>query len=702
MRTFAVLSAIAALPSGDAVSANPIRKVVTMMQALQAKVEAEGEKEKALYDKYMCYCKTSGGELAKQIADAEAKGPELESSIEEGQSKLAQLKEDIKAHQADRAAAKEAMAKATAVRQEEAAKFDAATADLKTNLAAMNKAVTAIEKGMGGFLQTAAASTLRVFAMNDNKIADADRQDLLAFLSANSEYAPASGEIVGILKQMGDEMSADLKEAVDAEAAAVKSFDGLIAAKKKEVNALTKMIETKLERSGTLAVEIQEMKNDLGDTAEGLEDDKKFLADMDKNCADKKTMYEENVKYRTQELAALADTIKVLNDDDALELFKKTLPGSASFLQVEISTAQTKQQALSMINGLRRHHKSPQLDFIALSLRGKKIGFEKIITLIDDLVAELKKDQVDDDAKKEYCAAEFDTTDDKKKVLEKSISDLKTAIQDSEEGIATTTDEIAALEAGIKALDKSVTEATEQRKEENEDYTALMASDAAAKELILFAKNRLNKFYNPKLYKAPAKKELTDEDRATLAAGGTLAPTEAPGGIAGTGIGFVQTVTAPPPPPEAFEAYSKKSEESNGIIAMLDLLVKDLDKEMTEAEVTEKDAQGDYEVYMKDSSAKRAQDSKTLTDKEGTLASLKSGLEDQKGSLTSTSKELMATNQYIHALHLECDWLIKYYDMRKEARANEIDSLGKAKAVLSGADYSLIQTSARARKFLRH
>jgi len=413
-------------------------------------------------------------------------------------------------------------------------------------------------------------------------------------------------------------------------------------------------------------------------------------------------MYEENVKYRTQELAALADTIKVLNDDDALELFKKTLPGSASFLQVEVSTAQMKQQALGMINGLRRHNRSPQLDFIALSLRGKKIGFEKIITLIDDLVAELKKDQVDDDAKKEYCAAEFDTTDDKKKVLEKSISDLKTAIQDSEEGIATTTDEIAALEAGIKALDKSVTEATEQRKEENEDYTALMASDAAAKELIEFAKNRLNKFYNPKLYKAPAKKELTDEDRATLAAGGTLAPTEAPGGIAGTGIGFVQTVTAPPPPPEAFEAYSKKSEESNGIIAMLDLLIKDLDKEMTEAEVTEKDAQGDYEVYMKDSSAKRAQDSKTLTDKEGALASLKGGLEEQKGSLTSTDKELMATNQYIHALHLECDWLIKYYDMRKEARANEIDSLGKAKAVLSGADYSLIQTSARARKFLRH
>jgi len=186
-----------------------------------------------------------------------------------------------------------------------------------------------------------------------------------------------------------------------------------------------------------------------------------------------------------------------------------------------------------------------------------------------------------------------------------------------------------------------------------------------------------------------------------LAAGGTLAPEEAAGGIAGTGIAVLQTATAPPPPPESIEAYGKKSEESNGIIAMMDLLIKDLDKEMTEAEVTEKDAQEDYDVFMTDSADKRAQDSKTLNDKEGALAALNGGLEEQKGSLTATQNELGATNQYIHTLHLECDWLVKYFDMRKEARTNEIDSLGKAKAVLSGADYSLIQT-ARVRKFLRH
>merc|ERR1719215_1885013 len=183
-----------------------------------------------------------------------------------------------------------------------------------------------------------------------------------------------------------------------------------------------------------------------------------------------------------------------------------------------------------------------------------------------------------------------------KKGLERSIANLDKAIEKAKEGISALTDELAALAAGIKALDKSVADATEQRKEENEEYTELMASDGAASEILGFAKNRLNKFYNPSLYKAPPKRELTDEDRATLAAGGTLAPTAAPGGIAGTGVTVLADVSQhgvakPPPPPEAPGAYKKKSEESTGVIAMIDLLVKDLDKEMTVAKAEEKDAQ---------------------------------------------------------------------------------------------------------------
>merc|ERR1719379_704224 len=160
------------------------------------------------------------------------------------------------------------------------------------------------------------------------------------------------------------------------------------------------------------------------------------------------------------------------------------------------------------------------MDFIELALRGKSVGFEKVIAMIDGMVENLKKEQGDDDAKKEYCNTKFDEADDKKKALE-------TAIADTEEAISTLKTEIEALSDGIKALDKSVEEATEQRKEENQEFKDLMAANTACKELIGFAKNRLNKFYNPKLYKAPTK-QLTAEEQATLAAGGTLAPTAAP------------------------------------------------------------------------------------------------------------------------------------------------------------------------------
>merc|ERR1719446_1975715 len=171
----------------------------------------------------------------------------------------------------------------------------------------------------------------------------------------------------------------------------------------------------------------------------------------------------------------------------------------ASFLQIQVSAAAMRSQALDLLR--QSESRRPQVDFIMLSLRGKKVGFDKVIGLIDDLVADLKKEQKADDDKKEYCLEEFDVTEDKHKVLTKTLADLEKAIAESEESITATKADIEALDDGIKALDKSVSEATEQRKEENEDYTALLASDSAAKELLGFAKNRLNKFYNPKLYK---------------------------------------------------------------------------------------------------------------------------------------------------------------------------------------------------------
>merc|ERR1719277_704080 len=125
---------------------------------------------------------------------------------------------------------------------------------------------------------------------------------------------------------------------------------------------------------------------------------------------------------------------------------------------------------------------------------------------------------------------------------------------------------------------------------------------------------------------------------------------------------------------------------------MIDLLVKDLDKETTEAETTEKEAQKEYVQYTMESAKKRASDAQSVTDKESAQADTEAELVSHSEKKDADVKKLMATVEYIHSLHAECDWLLQYFDVRKEARSSEIDALGKAKAVLSGADFSLVQT----------
>merc|ERR1719440_2698201 len=197
---------------------------------------------------------------------------------------------------------------------------------------------------------------------------------------------------------------------------------------------------------------------------------------------------------------------------------------------MKVSSQEVKRRALQLLQNARVPGgvKDYRVSLIATALHSGKVSFEKVIKMIDEMVVLLGKEQVDDDQKKAYCEAEIDKTEDEIKVLEHKIEDLEKAIEEAKASVETLAAEIEALEDGIKALDKAVAEATEQRKEDHEDFVENMAANNAAKDIIAIAKNRLNKFYNPKLYKAPPKRELSAEERITVNMGGTLAPTNAP------------------------------------------------------------------------------------------------------------------------------------------------------------------------------
>merc|ERR1740121_3304445 len=181
------------------------------------------------------------------------------------------------------------MQEATAIREKEAAAFAAHKAEQDTNIASINKAVTALEKGMaGGFLQTKAAQVLKL-AIAKQDMLEGYRQDIVAFLSGTQSngYAPASGQITGILKELGETMSKNLADVTADENEAIATYEGLMKAKKKESGALTAAIESKTKLVGELGIQIVQMKNDLDDTQAALAEDQAFLADLEKSCSTK-------------------------------------------------------------------------------------------------------------------------------------------------------------------------------------------------------------------------------------------------------------------------------------------------------------------------------------------------------------------------------------------------------------------------------
>merc|ERR1719261_1004066 len=329
------------------------------------------------------------------------------------------------------------------------------------------------------------------------------------------------------------------------------------------------------------------------------------------------------------------------------------------------------------------------------------------------MVVQLGDEQKEDEKQKEWCEDEFDKSEDKEGELKRKIAGLESAVEEMKEGIATLADDIASLTSGIEALDKSVAEATETRKAEHAEFVAVTAQNNAAVQLLGVAENRLNKFYNPAAYKPPQRRELTEEERIYVQSGGAdprdaEEAAAAQTGIAGTGIVVLASIraatndgVAPPPPPATAGAYAKK--DAGGPTALIAKLKNELKMEIEADAKDETYAQEDYEELMKESAEKRAADSKTITEKESQKAGLEGDLGTAKKDKKATATDLMALGEYVASLHGSCDFLLENFEVRKEARAGEIDAIKKAKAVLSGADYSLLQMSLRNAVFLgRH
>merc|ERR1719235_2106190 len=623
---------------------------------------------------------------------------ELAAKLKAEEAEKVQIAQELIDHKKDREAAKADIEEATMLRGKEADEYAALQADSETNIAAMAKAIPALEKGMGGaaFMQMPGASKLHRLLENYPKMDPSDRREALAFLDASgesSDYEPASGQIVGILKAMKDDMEAELKEAIADEEKAIAGFNDLKGSKETEIEVATEAIETKTARSGEIAVSVVQTKDSLEDTQDELADVEKFAAQLETECATKEKEWAEASKMRAEEVKAISEAISILNDDDALDVFKKARPSALmqepelGFLQksTNLASKAKKAQAVLAIAASKAH--SAQLNALLYTLnsklklahKGKAKGLESVIKMIDDMVVLLGKDQAEDDKSKTFCEDELEKAEDEDKAAKEKKAMHEATLGEMSDEIEALAESIATLEQDIKDLDKTVAQATEQRKEEHADYLEMMQLNEAAVALVGKAKNRLQKFYNPTLYKAPPKTEMSMEDKIMQA--GSFAQ------IRAHAKDEEDSDVAPPEAPETFSGEYKKSEKSAGVIGLMDMMVREIETDMKDAEYEEKTAQSDYGKLMAESEETRAANSKGITTKNAAKATLEGKLEAEKGVLADTNEDLALIATTLSDLHAQCDFLLQNYDLRKEARTNEIESLKNAKAILSGADF---------------
>merc|ERR1719305_1255763 len=287
---------------------------------------------------------------------------------------------------------------------------------------------------------------------------DYERESATAFLQGK-EAAQSSGEIMGMLKAMLEEMEGDLATATKDEATAVAGFEELSAAKAADIASATSAIESKTKRSGEVAVEVVQTKDDLEDTEDEVAETTAFLGDLGKQCAEKKADWSERQKMRAEEVSAISEAIKVLKDDDALDLFKKTIPSMVQtgmqFLQKSTKSSvalRAKGLLMSLMQTGRAH--TTELSLMAASL--------KIKAQIDGMIEVLGKEQTDDDTQKAFCEEEFTKSAAEKTETEDKLASLAASIEEMSATVATLKSEIETLTAEIKALDKAVAEATEQ------------------------------------------------------------------------------------------------------------------------------------------------------------------------------------------------------------------------------------------------
>jgi uncharacterized protein YoxC len=644
------------LVSATAVAETPVAKVVRLLTDMKNRLESEAKQDAELYDQLSCWCETNKRDKDSATEMAEKQITELTSNIEGLAAKSAELKANIKRLMKEVADNTAALNTATAIREKENGEFSASEQELLASAQSVTSAVDTLSKHhQDSFLQVSSVSSNVVNGLEaalkkhgTEALAPSQRKLLTAFLqqpAGYNSYNSRSGEIFGILKQMKETFESNLSSEQKEEMNAQSEFDQLKAAKTREITAAKGAVMDKTAQLAETDEAHAHAKHDLSKTRDALSADQKFLLDLNERCTNGDAEYAERTKMRNTEMAAVSEAIGMLTDDAARDLFSTTL----SFFEKK----QTSDRAAAAAKVLQAAGvKSGNLALVPLAPTAKPEGYTTVMAALDEMVTALKAEMKDEIKHQRFCTAELDKNEKSSDQKKTHIADLTATIDENTATVDTLTKEIATLQAQVKEMNVQIKRASEDREKANQEFQQTIADQRATQSILAKVLARLQKVYQT-----------------------TALVQQTPGAAA-------------PPPPAGFKAYNQDG-GSGGVLSLIQKIIAEsatLEKEALHSEQT---SQSDYSRFVNDSARSIGAANRSIASKADEKAELEGSVVQDTGDRKANEQDVMNLSEYNGQLHLSCDYVLNNFEARQEARGQEIDALGQAKAILSGADFGL-------------
>lgn len=631
----------------------PITKVIGLLQDMQGQLQKEADQDEEMYEKLGCWCETNDKEKTKAIADANVRITDLTAAIEGFTAKTSQLETEIEKLNADVAKNTDSLSKSTAIRERESAEFQQEQQDMMGSATSLKGAVESLSAAHGDASALSQQSMMQVREVLKKHMQEHSRmfggevqmkhhKAVAAFLQQS--YTPASGAIFGILKQMKEEFETNIAAGQKDEKQALTEYNEMKAAKNKQLSSAQKQAQSKsLELADTMDKNVQS-KTDLEDTKRQLAADTKFLEGLKAKCEDADQQYEARQKVRGEEIQAVSETLTMLTSDEAQTAFSK----SSQFIQLSSRTRRIhgtdlndarRSKVVQLINKAAMKSGDSELSKVAES--AQLDAFAKVKESITGMIAELDKTQKNEVEQYEFCTSEIKKNDKERAQKTEVKEDLDTQIDDLSQKVETLAADIDMLSSQIAATNVEMKKAGENREAENKDFQVTVMDQKATQTILKKALDRLKEFY------------------------------------------ALNQVKQTPPPQMSY----KKSAGSTGAVMMIEQIIKESADVESKALAAENEAQADYEQFMADSAASKEAAEKNIVNKQMAKAQAEEANINAKADRQGTIENILKLGEHSVALHQQCDFLLKNYEVRQSSRAEEIDSLKNALAIFNGANF---------------